>query len=81
MEPERVRTRHISKSERRRERKRRRSAESKIDDDGPPVESWVEVKPAPGKGMGLFALQHIPKGKYLFDYEGEILSETELKFR
>ena len=33
---------------------------------------------APGMGQGLFATAEIPSGTYLFDYEGECLSETEM---
>ena len=33
---------------------------------------------APGMGQGLFATADIPKGTYLFDYEGETLSESEM---
>lgn len=29
------------------------------------------------KGMGLFATQFVPKGSYLFDYTGELLSQAQ----
>ena len=33
---------------------------------------------APGMGSGLFATADIPKETYLFDYEGERLTEPEM---
>lgn len=39
----------------------------------------VEVRRStiPGAGMGLFAVRHIPKDVYLFDYDGDRLSVSE----
>jgi hypothetical protein len=34
------------------------------------------VKPAGSKGNGAFATQRIPKGSFIGDYEGELLSEA-----
>ena len=41
----------------------------------------ISVGEAAGKGLGLFAVEHIPKGTYLFDYTGEKLSKTEYDVR
>ena len=46
----------------------------------------LEVRSALGplaedKGLGLFALRPLSKGTYLFDYEGEVLSESQLHDR
>ena len=37
--------------------------------------SHFEVREAPGRGRGLFALRPIEEGTYLFDYKGEVLTE------
>jgi len=39
------------------------------------------VAEAGAKGLGLFAMQRVPKGSYLFDYTGELLSQTEYDVR
>ena len=76
---------YISKAERRKQRKQRKSGVKVASaDDAPPfaaVANRLEVRLTEHKGMGLFALQDIPKGTYIFDYEGEILSEAEHKSR
>jgi len=41
----------------------------------------LSVSDSPGKGLGLFAIEHIPKGTFLFDYTGEKLSKTEYDVR
>ena len=46
-----------------------------------PEECPLDVSDSPGKGLGLFAIEHIPKGTYLFDYTGEKLSKTEYDVR
>lgn len=41
------------------------------------AEGAVEVRPTTdGRGNGAFALQHIPAGSYLGDYEGDMLDEA-----
>ena len=55
----------------------------------PPVmESHVTHRPesvfvddAGEKGLGLFATEEIPRGTFLFDYSGEIISEKEYRRR
>jgi hypothetical protein len=44
----------------------------------PPLdeETFFEVRESQGKGSGLFALQEIDDGAFLFDYEGEVLNEA-----
>jgi len=39
------------------------------------------VSDAGGKGLGLFAMQRVPKGTYLFDYTGDLLTQTEYDVR
>jgi len=53
-----------------------------------PIESYSATHPdafcvldAGAKGAGLFATEHIPKGTYLFDYEGELLTKSEYDAR
>ena len=41
----------------------------------------VFIDEAGAKGLGLFASEHIPKGTFLFDYSGELLSEKEYRRR
>ena len=38
--------------------------------------SRMQVKPAGAKGNGAFARQRIPKGSFIGNYEGEMLSEA-----
>lgn len=79
----------ISKAERRAERRQRKRNvvdASKRDREGV-SEKWdsgenrLEVRCTPRKGKGLFALQPIEKGTYIFDYEGELLTEAEYQER
>ena len=41
----------------------------------------LAVSESPGKGLGLFAIDHIPKGTFLFDYTGEKLSKAAYDVR
>jgi hypothetical protein len=41
----------------------------------------VQESTIPNAGMGLFATSFIPENTYLFDYEGEILTEDEYFYR
>ena len=43
--------------------------------------TFFRVKPAGGKGDGLFATNGIDAGTFLFDYEGERLSASEMESR
>jgi len=46
-------------------------------ESGTPLDeaSFFEVREAAGKGSGLFARRPVDEGTFLFDYEGEILTE------
>jgi len=37
----------------------------------------LEVRPSPGRGLGLFALKAVPKGTFVTDYIGEELTESD----
>lgn len=37
---------------------------------------YIQVHASPGKGNGAFAQQLIPKGTYIGNYDGELLSEA-----
>ncbi|CAJ0590332.1 unnamed protein product [Cylicocyclus nassatus] len=37
----------------------------------------VEIREAPGKGLGAFAVKDIPKGSFIAEYAGELISITE----
>ncbi|XGW02998.1 hypothetical protein V3C99_014755 [Haemonchus contortus] len=41
------------------------------------VNPAVEIREAPGKGMGAFAVRDIPKGAFIAEYAGEIISHKE----
>ena len=43
-----------------------------------PYSPVAPAESAPGMGSGLFATADIPKETYLFDYEGERLTEPEM---
>jgi hypothetical protein len=54
------------------------SAEEGIGSQHP---EWLQVLPTKLKGMGLFASAAIPRGSFLFDYEGEHIREAEYRHR
>ncbi|PIO75474.1 hypothetical protein TELCIR_02480 [Teladorsagia circumcincta] len=41
------------------------------------VNPAVEIREAPGKGMGAFAARDIPKGAFIAEYAGELISHKE----
>ncbi|KAK6755825.1 hypothetical protein RB195_014297 [Necator americanus] len=41
------------------------------------VNPAVEIREAPGKGMGAFAVKDIPKGAFIAEYAGELISIKE----
>ncbi|RCN49008.1 SET domain protein [Ancylostoma caninum] len=41
------------------------------------VNPAVEIREAPGKGMGAFAISDIPKGSFIAEYAGELISIKE----
>ncbi|VDM59779.1 unnamed protein product [Angiostrongylus costaricensis] len=41
----------------------------------------MEIREAPGKGMGAFAVRDIPKGSFIAEYAGEIISNEEMNRR
>jgi hypothetical protein len=43
--------------------------------------AWVQVLPTRSKGNGLFCRAPIPRGSFLFDYEGERIDEAEYRRR
>ncbi|KAE9421598.1 hypothetical protein Angca_004754, partial [Angiostrongylus cantonensis] len=45
------------------------------------VNSAMEIREAPGKGMGAFAVRDIPKGSFIAEYAGEIISNEEMNRR
>ncbi|KAJ1352050.1 hypothetical protein KIN20_008237 [Parelaphostrongylus tenuis] len=45
------------------------------------VNRAVEIREAPGKGMGAFAIQDIPKGSFIAEYAGELISTEEMNRR
>ena len=73
--------------------KQMKNAEGKAQDDwrriAPSIEEslfaadpqCVCVLDAGAKGAGLYSTQFVPKGTYLFDYTGELLSKTEYDAR
>jgi SET domain-containing protein len=42
---------------------------------------WLRVLPTRLKGNGLFSREPIPRGSFLFDYEGERIDEVEYRRR
>eukprot|EP00240_Pyramimonas_obovata_P016298 CAMPEP_0118945986 /NCGR_PEP_ID=MMETSP1169-20130426/43383_1 /TAXON_ID=36882 /ORGANISM="Pyramimonas obovata, Strain CCMP722" /LENGTH=271 /DNA_ID=CAMNT_0006891847 /DNA_START=207 /DNA_END=1022 /DNA_ORIENTATION=+ len=55
-----------------------------VPSEGPPVDTLaqIEVKQADeGKGRGAFAVTRLPKRSYIGDYEGDLLSASQLKTR
>ena len=77
----------ISKAERRAERRQRKRRALDANPRGIEGEKWasganrLEVRCTPRKGKGLFALQPIAKDTYIFDYDGELLTEAEYRER
>ena len=77
----------ISKAERRAERRQRKRRALDANPRGIEGEKWasganrLEVRCTPRKGNGLFALQPIAKDTYIFDYDGELLTEAEYRER
>ncbi|WKY11673.1 hypothetical protein Q1695_003332 [Nippostrongylus brasiliensis] len=45
------------------------------------VNPAVEIREAPGKGMGAFAARDIPKGAFIAEYAGELISNKEMNRR
>ncbi|EPB65309.1 hypothetical protein ANCCEY_15628, partial [Ancylostoma ceylanicum] len=41
------------------------------------VNPAVEIREAPGKGLGAFAIRDIPKGSFIAEYAGELISIKE----
>ncbi|KAJ1360000.1 hypothetical protein KIN20_018852 [Parelaphostrongylus tenuis] len=45
------------------------------------VNPAVEIREAPGKGLGAFAIRDIPKGSFIAEYAGELISNEEMNRR
>lgn len=41
----------------------------------------LESRQVPGKGLGIFARQPIPRGRYVCEYAGELLNKEQTRIR